>query len=206
VDLCGDVQCIEGAFCQNGFCLDCFTVPCPEGEICKPNMNGVGECEVDLCADVTCDTDAGEFCVDGECRTTDCEGGCASDERCVNGVCEDDPCDGVTCPNGRICRATDGECVLDNLCDEVQCFNGEACDPGTGDCISDPCLGIECPEGTGCFVEGPGLGICREPKGDRVYAGGRGSGCAAGGDSGTTSGMLLMLGLFGLIRRRRRRN
>jgi len=44
-DLCAGVSCLEGAICLEGYCLDCFTYACDEGEVCQTQSNGVGVCQ-----------------------------------------------------------------------------------------------------------------------------------------------------------------
>ncbi|MBN2725197.1 MAG: hypothetical protein JXR95_14120 [Deltaproteobacteria bacterium] len=107
-DPCWELNCgADGEYCQRncdetGCTADCEPLClCDSGEYC----NADGQCEVDLCLDVTCDP--GDVCnpVDGSCMTDSCyQVSCSADQVCLDGGCIDDPCTSVMCPNGLYCE------------------------------------------------------------------------------------------------------
>jgi MYXO-CTERM domain-containing protein len=202
-DLCDGVTCQDGQTCQGGGCFDCFTLGCPDDEICVVGMNNIGTCIPDPCLDVECDE--GQFCSDGDCQPLACVPDCPDEQVCIDGQCRVDLCSDVECPNGRICDPQDGDCIGD-LCQDINCMSGFACDPGSGVCIPDPCLTIDCPDDFECVVTLDGVGSCREPvvpaeDNDYVYA--AGGGCSSGG--GTGGAPWAVLALIGLVVIRRRK-
>jgi MYXO-CTERM domain-containing protein len=206
VDLCAGIDCPTGALCEGGVCTDCFDNPCPEGQNCIPNSENVGVCEDDLCFDASCGE--GEFCDpdSGECVTVVCDPSCAADQICLDGACVDDPCDGIECSASQVCDPGSGSCV-DNECVGVQCPVGFVCAPSSGDCVDDPCEGVgsvDCPAGSDCAVDFDGTGTCVDREGEYVFAGGGGCGCQTS-DGSSWGSLLMMLGVLGLARRRRRR-
>jgi MYXO-CTERM domain-containing protein len=206
VDLCAGVECLPGAMCQGGLCVDCFDTGCEDGFDCIRNGDGVGVCIEDQCDQVTCDE--GQFCDpdNGECVTAVCDPSCSGDEICVDGECVSDPCSGADCSSGQICNPGTGECVS-NECSGVDCAIGDACVPETGECADDPCEGagrLECPVGTECEIEFDGSATCVDVDGEFVFAGGSGCGCQAADGSGQGA-WLLLLGAVALVRRRRRK-
>jgi MYXO-CTERM domain-containing protein len=199
VDLCADVECLAGEECINGFCLDCFDIPCPDGQFCEA---GVG-CLDDPCDPNPCDPEA-EFCRDGDCVPLTCQPECEAGQFCHDGNCLPDLCEDVTCGPNMVCNPFSGGCVGD-LCEGRECLPGQTCNPADGTCIDDPCSTINCPDGTECEVTFDGHGVCNPvvippDDDDYVYAGG--GGCST---SGGSSSWLLLLGMAALLIRRRRR-
>ncbi|MCC6667305.1 MAG: hypothetical protein IT375_26395 [Polyangiaceae bacterium] len=124
------------------------------------------------CAGVTCQ--AGEKCLEGECKGTGC---------------------GVDCPAGQVCSpagdaSVAGEPDTCNADGGLACSNGAWCDPTTGACGNDPCTGVKCPAAQQCV-----LGECQwTPEGgtdggggtDAGGSGGSGAKDGAAGDGGTS--------------------
>ena len=184
----------------------------------------------DPCASANCPPDQG--CSAGvcfrDCRLVDCEQedptNCANGAcECVNGACiPADPCDRMACPYPEICSG--GGCIPDP-CFEVDCGPGFICDAGA--CVEDPCNGISCPNGATCHRgicgedgedPGEGEGAVRTDGGFGVDNSGAGAGnpnnfLAGDGCACSTTGAfgpghafgLLLLGLGGIMRRRRPR-
>jgi MYXO-CTERM domain-containing protein len=124
------------------------------------------------------------------------------------------------CPYPQICE--NGACIEDP-CFEYDCGPGHICDHGT--CVEDPCNTMHCPEGATCH-----RGVCGEdgevPEGGGGlqnadgglggnnsgvgsgdpgrYLAGDGCACRASGGAGDVVFLLPLLGLGGIIRRRRR--
>jgi hypothetical protein len=205
-DRCEGIECMEHMSCLNGFCFDCTVLGCDEGELCRRNEENVGVCVDDPCHQVQCTV--GEFCRDGDCIAALCDPVCLAGEICIDGQCLPDMCQGVTCPQGRECRPSDGECISVNNCVDKTCLPGEACHPGTGECIDDPCLAVECPAGYSCKVTLDGLATCDAnpvDPGEHVFAtGGGGCACDAGAGPGADHALWLGAILWLLLWRRRR--
>lgn len=178
-------------------------------------------------ADAPSAVDAGATASDAAVSTDGCvcEGGI-----CVAGVCYRDRCTyhpelGFICASaGTSCRLTDGIPICVPICAGVSCAAGEFCDErSNGACVADRCSSIQCPIGTTCvnnqcgrWSGGDGGTFIVEDGGTYAQDGGaaapptgadEGCGCRAGqvGAPGGPWGALL-LGLFGLGARRRRRS
>jgi MYXO-CTERM domain-containing protein len=228
-DPCDSIVCPDGTYCSLAQCIpnDCYnpTQRCPDGQFCQG-----GQCVNDPCAGANCGPDEG--CSAGvcfrDCRLVNCEqedpttcanGAC----ECVNGACiPADPCDRMACPYPEICSG--GACVPDP-CFEVDCGPGFICDAGA--CVEDPCNSIHCPNGATCHRgvcgedgedPGEGEGAIRTDGGFGVDNSGAGAGspnnflagdgcaCSTTGAFGTGHAFgLLLLGLGGIMRRRRPR-
>ncbi len=211
---------LQGACDNNGVCTtdqgaerDCDAYFCVDGacQVSCSNDDGCRDgfiCENAQCVDAECATDMdcqnGEVCNDGRCDaqcTTDDD--CADGETCNNGVCEepgadcttDDDCaDGETCNNGT-CEAST-ECQSDDDCPEGEtCNDDNVCEGESTQCSVD----ADCADGESCQN-----GVCATvPKGDLE---GSGCGCASSGtpqDADASWILLAIVGLVGLIRRRR---
>lgn len=211
---CVGKTCDEGQACIDGSCqAPCDGVVCPGDQVCR-----VGRC-VDACAGVSCsDTKvcSGGVCV-LPCSCTGCAAGlaCAGDGRCVEQGCETQSC-GV----GDVCRAA--ECVP--ACTGAVCPRGTEC--SDGECVtpSDDDAGVPTTGGSGQGgVGASAAGTYGEGAiGSAAGAGGTGGrdrrnngddaggcGCSVPGQRTTPSpsvglGVLGMLGL--LLRKRRRRS
>jgi MYXO-CTERM domain-containing protein len=202
IDPCSKIDCGPQYLCHLGTCVDCHTVACPDGEVC---VGAPGVCEPSPCTGVICPQ--GQFCnTAGQCKNV-CTGNCPPGDICLDGDCVMDPCANVSCNAGDVCTVQGGVgvCVF-NQCAEG-CNNGLACCGGT--CRNDDCDLIQCPSGTTCQLDsacGPTcVGLPAQPSDQIVGAGGGGAGCsmARGGPPGSGLAWLLLLGLFGLLARRR---
>jgi|GEM_PF-422305 len=132
-DDCDDVI-DEGELCEGGVCGDAVCsepctqqeFPCPVGERCSDE----NFCEPDPCFDVQCPLgDDGQFqvCVEGECQPA---------------------CQGVECPDGLVCRESDGSCVPNTCTFLPLCEDDEVCIDA--ECVSDPCAGVTCGDAEFC--------------------------------------------------------
>lgn len=209
-DPCDTTNCPTGTECLLGGCYDCFDpgFECAEDENCIiVDTPGIGECVTDPCFFTECQD--GQFCRLGDCVDITCTPACSAGEVCQEGTCVSDLCEGVECGT-QVCDPTSGTCVRD-ACVNKFCPQGTACRPSDGECISDPCLEINCPDPLACQVNFEGNGQCvevvePEPEGEWISAGGGGGcGCASSG-SGSLPGSssLLLMGIVGLVLRRRR--
>ncbi len=141
----------------------------------------------------------------------------------MTGNCVDLCNDNVKCPVGQKCESPDG-CVP--LCQGVTCKDGENCDPKTGKCDAGSCTALTCFPPQMCKN-----GVCVDGAGGGGAGGGNASGGGSAGgpfgsggndDSGNTGGCcgvageapdgrgaasfaMLVLGLFMIAGRRRRR-
>ncbi len=196
VDVCDLIICDDNETCVNGGCVEnnCYGLGCPEGQICRN-----AQCIDDPCAQVECGPK--EFCRDGRCVATCEHVVCPKGQACHDGDCIDDPCGDKDCGWGNRCR--DGLCEPDP-CVGVTCGANRVC--LDGDCIDDPCNQVTCPLGGRCDN-----GQCIDPEGyvsgvagQKVMATGAG-GCSCGSTGPTDSGSvwMLLLGLVGLILRKR---
>jgi hypothetical protein len=190
-DKCENVVCPAPRSCFDGRCVDCFTLGCPDGQICRVTPGG-GECQVDRCRGVTCDE--GEFCRDGACLALTCTPECAAGSVCVNGQCQALTCDLRNC-EGRSCPPA------------------QACNPDNGLCIPDPCQTTECPNGFSCSVVCGGVSVCtegtpgeEETKVDVLATGGGGFSCEIGAVArgGGRAWWLLLVAIGALVAARRR--
>ncbi|MEZ4365701.1 MAG: MopE-related protein [Kofleriaceae bacterium] len=135
VELCDAITCAAGFVCYGPTAQcepdTCATFPdrCGDGELCRG-----GECVVDQCAEVTCQSD--QYCLAGACIASCAGVDCPTGERCRLGACEPDPC-GAPCPAGQVCDDAVGECKP-NPCNGNLCAPTEACDPQTGVCRARP--------------------------------------------------------------------
>ena len=201
---CGDDRCVCEADRVQCVSDDCYHFPCEEGQICVDS-----ECTDDPCADTECGDS--QFCRDGECIDV-CDL-CAYGERCVDGQCVADPCADASCGTNAQCDPATGECT--DICADQNCGVGRICDLETGDCVDDPCLIVNCPEGTVCergncesdITDIPDSGpFDAEPL--RISATG-GGGCVCSATTGASSAqsrgalLLALLAFFGFRRFRR---
>ena len=134
----GDI-CPEGATCIHCQCAyPCATneFPCPIGRVCVDDY-----CILDTCYQVTClPTEEGNQteCVDGDCVES---------------------CALVTCPEGFVCRGSDGTCQTDD-CHAFpdKCEEDEMC--VAGECVTNPCFGVTCPDEGDYCLDGECVGSC----------------------------------------------
>jgi MYXO-CTERM domain-containing protein len=217
-----DADCPGGYGCQGGHCVpvqdpvacdsqyDCGGHLCTGG-FCEPG-GGVVTCET--AQDCYGNDDVGnETCVDGVCHDNSVDLRlCSSDDICPAGY----ECRGGTC------NRTEGACELD-----ADCSGGQSCIDGwCGERCADGCSGVcalgrcvaacgtysDCQIGEACLSGGcvPRYAAVARSGGDPqlwvVALPGSGNiegGCQAGGNSGATGGLLLVLAaLLGLRRRR----
>ena len=216
-DRCIDGDCVEkcsGIVCgvhdkcepTTGQCVDnsCLTKGCPDGKSCINYQCIDNPCTKDTCP-------GGQMCIDGECYDTCANVTCPAGQVCVRGKCTTDPCAGIECGSNHTCKVIDGEgkCVPDP-CRLVTCNPGEICHDGS--CIADPCKTTRCPEGFECKVDHAGQPDCKVIAGHAMATttqvlatGAGGCSCETGGGGGPGTGTLLLLGLFGLVHLRARR-
>ena len=205
-----------------GGCDDsCFALGCmPDDQgaptICHFKMpGGDPSCVVDECAVLTCGD--GQYCTvaggHGACFTP-CPP-CADNEYCVGGTCQTNKCAGQVVGATQYCDPAVGNPVGDKCQGAVvSCPLPQFCNPATGFCDEDPCRTVNCPTGSSCS-----LGWCQQdaPPGDMAVpldmatavqppTVDNGGGCSLGA-GGATRGAglpLALLGLLGLLARRRR--
>ncbi|MFH2009559.1 MAG: MopE-related protein [bacterium] len=234
VDPCEGVSCDAWAVCTLGNCVDVScTAPgesCPAGERCNASLHACEAdpcadcaadevciddvCQRDPCDDLSCDP-VWEYCSrtqDGSDVEADCKPVCACAESQVcdaDGQCIEDPCGGA-CVNGEVCD--DGACVADP-CFFATCADGLTCVMGA--CLADPCLLVECPSHTQCVAHDDGQGgasaVCEPragtwlPSDEGFTLTGTGGGATCATTNSSTGLVWLLLGLFALGWRRRRR-
>jgi hypothetical protein len=204
VDPCDRVNCPDGYRCKAGVCVDnsCKVFGCQDGEMCEGSPP---TCVPDPCFNVSCDP--GLYCMGGEC-VRPCAGPCPTGENCFNGECVADPCTNTHCVSGEVCAVVSGVgmCVSDSC--------GSGCGSGTlccgGACVADPCQNVECPGRSTCQVDSSCRPSCVAPPPEQIVgAGGGGFSCqmASGhSNSRNASGEGLLLAsilALGLFRRRR---
>ncbi|MEZ4427358.1 MAG: VWA domain-containing protein [Nannocystaceae bacterium] len=209
-----------------GDCVD--DSDCDPGEVCDLDADPP-QCVVPPCTDDS-DCGADEVCEDGICVPAPCmsDDDCPGDLVCNDGECGPGVCPDVPCPEGEVCM--DGVCVIPpGMCtDDSDCGAGEICD-ATGQCVpdggttdsdtgtSDSDTGTT--DSTSDSDSGPTTsGGSDSDSGDTTAGsdtdtatGGatddEGCGCAVDSDEDQNRGLLgtaLLLGLGGLLRRRRR--
>jgi hypothetical protein len=196
-DRCPPGHCRPEEACDpsNGHCTDCFSMGCPDGQVCTGNP---GMCIHDPCFNVTCGP--AEFCRDGQCFSA-CPQGCPSGTTCSNGECHQDPCGGVECEAGSVCNPTTGMCQPD-LC-TLDCPIGKRCVPATGQCIDDPCPAVHCGACQQCQLTFAGIATCDldpscvQTSTSFTSGGGGGFGCAAAG-ARPPAGCIWLVPLVGL--------
>jgi uncharacterized protein (TIGR03382 family) len=216
---CVGKTCDTGQVCRGGACVGgCEGVVCPAGQQCQ-----LGAC-VDPCAGVSCPgavCERGACLTDCHCRTCGAGQVCAADGHCV-----DAGCDGMTCPAGMVCKG--GSCM--DACEGAQCPGGAAChdglcDPpvivgpsGSGGAGASTGVGGQLGGGAGGSGVTGGLGgsLGAGTAGASGHDAGTGEtgaggstgkvspecGCDASGGSPSVLGLLLLLGLRRLGRRR----
>ena len=166
----GEFVCPVGQLCKNGWCVldPCDHTACAAtGGICKAGTcinpcegvtcNQFSKCDRGVCVDDSCyeahPCDAGEVCVQGECKKDPCAGvGCGTDEFCSDGTCLK-LCDRVSCPDGQLCKLITSGDKKETRCVEDACA-GKVCGPGqvclAGSCVLDPCISAGCTAGQAC--------------------------------------------------------
>lgn len=127
---------------------------CEAGFTCVENaLTGAAECvpPTEPCAPANSPCKADETCIvasDGAAR-------CLAPNRCLaktcpvgkkcdnsTGECSIDvnPCEGRVCRSGESCNPDSGRCEpVSRLCDSVCCDDDSVCDPATGACVQDRC-------------------------------------------------------------------
>jgi len=148
---CTTEVCANGE-CQAPTCYDDIQNGNESGVDCGGNcptvcLPGPGPCE----SDIECDD--GEFCLDGECMSSDCRNGIQDSNE------TDIDCGGVDCPD----CGDDGSCVLEEDCESNVCEMGvcqaATCEDGVenGDETDTDCGGGDCdpcPNGADCNIGG----------------------------------------------------
>lgn len=188
---CDGVVCPEGQLCQAGVCVDpCLGRVCKVGEICK-----FGVCLPDCtkCGGVTCPLPLACDKTTGDCYQTGCTPACASGTTCKNAKCVS-VCDGVKCPGNMTCKVESGK--------------AKCPPPGIGTKSDGGVPGQD----SGLFADSGSedsqvSGSEGGPKNKAFYEG-DGCSCTTGRASGgatSSAGLMILslLGLLGLVRRRR---
>ncbi|MEE2789518.1 MAG: MYXO-CTERM sorting domain-containing protein, partial [Myxococcota bacterium] len=225
-DPCADKECGAESFCRDGECVfSCAEVSCPAAEACIDGL-----CQPTGCADSLGCPEDGEVCVDDACVADPCaDTTCGAAEVCLRGDCIANPCLGVQCPNNQKCVVTDGtaQCVADwpiNEPDEgASMIGGDgrsdgaegASDGVAADENADSASGAAGPmsmpaEGDGTAASngdpatGSAGGIATNLRpATNTDGGGSTGGCSASDDGHSVAGLLALLLVAGLGRRRR---
>jgi MYXO-CTERM domain-containing protein len=134
-------SCLGGDLCRCARPCQDGEFPCPAGYVCVTPGDPPGSfCVPDACAGLTCEpTDDGALrtCVEGECVSL---------------------CDTITCPEGRVCQPTTGNCVADDCTSfPERCGDSQIC--VDGECVDDPCAGVSCGADAFCR-DGECVGSC----------------------------------------------
>ncbi len=193
-------------------CTELAVPICPTGTACDSRD---GTPTAGMCVDPGCDTATctdGQVCRGGSCVDA-CDGVmCPRAQTCVSGQCVPDLCASVVCPAGQVC--SDGTCI--DACTGVTCPDGQICQ--NGGCVADPCFGVDCPAGKVCQngtcvaggtpVDAGGSGFdggaAQHDAGSTGATMAGGCGCrASGGRSNAGLGLMALLGLAIVWRRRR---
>jgi MYXO-CTERM domain-containing protein len=208
VELCYGVNCAKPAVCQQGRCVDCRELGCPQADqVCV-----AGSCVVNKCATTTCDLNH-QYCDNGSCVDLCVGVNCPPGQSCYAGQCRADACRNVICETNKYCDPLSGTCKQDPCITKV-CAQGEVCVQSTGVCEQSPCATIACPNSCFvCEVGADGKGACvldtSQCAGTVVVVGTKGAGCSCRvpGDGSLTdaSAAALLVGLVALTRRRSRR-
>lgn len=200
IDPCAGVSCLPGATCERGMCQDCYSRGCLAGQLCHKRT-----CEADPCLAVTCNPN--QYCAGGTCVENCATLHCPAGQSCRVGVCVADRCADVECGYGQFCDPATGVCRY-KPCSGLSCIAGTVCVEATGTCASNPCETVRCQGSDVCKVLPDGQPDCQPPGGQepvvaQVRVVGR-DGCSmAPGARATGPGLLFVLGLLALRRRRR---
>ena len=207
VELCYGVTCTAPAVCQQGRCVDCRDLGCPQADqVCI-----AGSCVVNKCATTTCDLNR-QFCDNGTCVDL-CFGiNCPPGQSCYNGACRADACTNAICSANQFCDPVTGACKQDPCVTKV-CPQGEICVQSTGSCEASPCATITCPNSCFvCQVGADGKGACNFDSSQcassvvSVGTKGAGCGCSVPGESDLgVGGLGAVLGGLAILMRRRKR-
>jgi len=200
VDPCSLVTCPAGASCVNGVCVDCYTQGCPAGRRCIGR-----QCVVDPCESMTCGAD--QLCRAGICAPSCAGVVCEAAQVCTQGACVPSPCPNP-CPADYFCDPATALC-RPTLCAAVPCLAGQVCVSSTGRCVNDPCELVRCGAGALCVVKADGTADCALPEISGVpqvaKTSGGGCSCRVGRQGqGAPAGLVLVLGLLWVARRRAR--
>lgn len=219
----GGEKCVTGAECFSGFCADgvCCDTACDQGP-CDACAVAAGSKFAGVCKlldGATCDD--GDACTQADtCLAGQCMSGapkiCGTDKTC-SGASVCDPatgtCVGEVTPNGTSCD--DGNaCTSNDACQNGDCLGAtnvecpaDACHAeGTCDPKSGSCSAAVLPDGTVCPGGVCQTGTCVPPHTEILVSGG---GClcrAVPHESArqNAQGVGIMLGLWGLLRTRKR--
>jgi len=199
-DLCDGVTCEENERCAGGDCIPvCEGIVCPDPTSCI-----AGRC-VAVCEGLTCDDCT--TCSGGECVARCNAGSCGAGDECdtSTGRCVSAGCSGVTCGTGTVCRG--GTCV--DACLDALCPPGDVCLAGICSRRVRPDAGP--PVDAGPRDSGVDSGVMDGSVDADIDAGhgpppaDPGCGCSVPSRTGNgSSAAFLLLGLLGLIVRRRR--
>jgi MYXO-CTERM domain-containing protein len=228
---CAAMDCLAGQVCQNGACVGgCTGVMCPLGQVCQLGVcvdpcAGVS-CPGEVCDKGACVTactcracDAGQICVtggplDGHCVDSGCDAmTCPAGTVCSKGSCRD-ACTGAICPGGQGCH--------NGVCDPVPPAtptgmggNGGSGTSGAGGFVitgrggavgTGGSVGASGSAGAGAVTGAggaTGTGATAGSAGDAPR--GRGGTCACEvADAPGAGGVLFVVGLLVVLRRRRR--
>ena len=185
VDACQGVDCPGDQVCQDGQCIDpCANIQCPAGTtcsagVCSPPCNCYAG-DIGCTGGLVCDRNATNSCTTPACIGADSRMGHAD----VRGpgrraMCVDLCNPMVVRPLGQTCVAGQG-CV--DLCAGVTCPSGKSCDPTTGNCKAAMCDASNCPAPAQC-VNGACVGGTNAGGGPVFTS----SATGQGGSQGTSS-------------------
>ncbi|HOX42260.1 MAG TPA: MopE-related protein [Myxococcota bacterium] len=185
-DLCATAGCAADEYCVGGLCQQVACSDCGAGQVCV-----AGQCQDSACAGVDCPT--GQVCEAGECAADPCQGVyCGPGEACVGGECAADPCENIACPAESHCA--EGFCVAD----EPAPTDGGV-DGADGADGADGTDGADASDGQDAGTDGGADGNTGDDSGP---GGKEDCGCGSGGAGASSGGLLLLLGLACLLRRR----
>jgi len=204
VDPCTLVNCLPGATCKNGACVDCYTQGCAAGLRCIAR-----QCIVDPCEGKTCG--AGQFCYAGACVQSCAGVSCGASQVCSQGTCLKSACSSL-CASDFFCDTTTGNCSP-KRCSGIACPSGMVCLNASGLCAADPCELVHCGKDQLCLVKDDGKPDCVVPTVSGIPRGATSAGsgvfgcsCSMGAQRPRAGWLfMLALGLLAATHRRRTR-